>query len=79
MQFQPEAALRNQDTGVYLIARVMASDEPLLSAESTKEMRCAQCNESLDVLAPGVRCRSKMKDNLPVGNAHLSIRVSADC
>ena len=41
MQFQPEAALRNRDTGVYLIARVMASDEPLLSAESTKEMRCA--------------------------------------
>ena len=67
MQFQPEAALRNQDTGVYLIARIMASDEPLLSAEATKEMRCAQCNESLDVLAPGVRCRSKVKQQVACG------------
>ena len=51
----------------YLIARVMASDEPILSAEAAKEMRCAQCNESLDVLAPGVRCRNKQKQQFACG------------
>ena len=55
MQIQPQAALRNQDTGVYLIARVMAS------AEAAKEIRCAQCNESLDIMAPGICIKGHMK------------------
>ena len=63
----------------YLIARVMASDEPILSAEAAKEMRCAQCNEPLDVLAPGVRCRSKMKQQFTCGKcASVDIVDSAD-
>ena len=51
----------------YLIARVMASDEPILSAEAAKETRCAQCNEPVDVLAPGVRCRNKQKQQFACG------------
>ena len=51
----------------YLIARVMASDEPILSAEAAKEIRCAQCNEPVDVLAPGVRCRNKQKQQFACG------------
>ena len=45
----------------------MASDEPILSAEAAKEMRCAQCNEPLDVLAPGIRCRSKVRQQFACG------------
>ena len=53
MQFQPQAALRNQDTGVYLIARAMAS------AEAAKEIRCAQCNEFINTGAAGVRRKNR--------------------
>ena len=63
----------------YLIARVMASDEPILSAEATKEMRCAQCNGPLDVLAPGVRCRSNMEQQFTCEKcASVDIVDSAD-
>ena len=30
-------------------------------------MRCAQCNEPLDLLAPGVRCRSKVRQQFACG------------
>ena len=61
MQFQPQAALRNQDTGVYLIARAMAS------AEAAKEIRCAQCNEFINTGAAGVRCKNKAKQQFACG------------
>ena len=53
MQFQPQAALRNQDTGVYLIARAMAS------AEAAEEIRCAQCDEPFNISDARVRRRNK--------------------
>ena len=45
----------------------MASDEPILSAEAAKVMRCLQFNEPLDVLAPGIRCRSKVRQQFACG------------
>ena len=61
MQFQPQAALRYQETGVYLIARAMAS------AEAAMGIRCAQCNQSLNIMAAGVRCKSKWKQQFACG------------
>ena len=68
MQFQPQAALRNQDTGVYLIARAMAS------AEAAKEIRCAQCNEFINTGAAGVRCKNKAKQQFACGKC-LSVEA----
>ena len=33
----------------------------MASAEAAKEIRCAQCNESLDIMAPGIRIKGHMK------------------
>ena len=45
----------------------MASGDCAERNVAAKQVRCAQCNEPVDVLAPGVRCRNKQKQQFACG------------